>query len=88
LPQIAARGSAHFQIAKQIRSGRTLTLVNRLDSAGREEEIARMIAGVEVSPQVLASARELLEKRRQSEAKAKGESESGVTAKAKGKRGA
>ena len=35
-----------------------------------------MIAGAAVSPQVLASARELLATRRESEAKAKGESES------------
>jgi len=87
LPQIAARGSTHFQIAKQVRSGRTLTVVSKLDQAGREAEIARMIGGT-VSPQVLASAKELLETRKPSEAKAKGESESAAGAKAKGKRGA
>jgi DNA repair protein RecN (Recombination protein N) len=88
LPQIAARGTTHFQIAKQMRSGRTLTVVRKLDQAGREAEVARMIGGAAVSPQVLASAKELLETRRPSEAKAKGESESVAGAKAKGKRGA
>ena len=45
-----------------------------------------MIAGAEVSAQVLASARELLATRRDGETKAKGESESASAAKAKGRR--
>ncbi len=60
LPQIAARADAHFSISKSVRAGRTTTGVTRLDEPGREEEIARMIAGVAVSPKVLASAREML----------------------------
>jgi DNA repair protein RecN (Recombination protein N) len=84
LPQIAARADAHFQIAKQVRGGRTVTVLNRLDSAGREHELARMIAGARVSAQVLASAREMINERRpKGETLAKGESE---TAKAKGNR--
>ena len=79
LAQIAARGSAHFHIAKQLRTGRTTTTVTRLDDSGREAEIARMIAGASVSAQVLASAREMIADRR-------GESES--KAKAKGSRAA
>jgi hypothetical protein len=48
-----------------------------------------MIAGAKVTPQVLASARELLADRRNSEAKAKGETARGAkVAKAKGRRGA
>jgi DNA repair protein RecN (Recombination protein N) len=86
LPQIAARGTVHFQIAKQVKAGRTLTVVTRLDDSGREQEIARMIAGAQVSAQVLASAREMLDTRR-GEDKTKGESERSSTAKAKGKRG-
>ncbi|MFI5178286.1 MAG: DNA repair protein RecN, partial [Vicinamibacterales bacterium] len=85
LPQIAARADAHFQIAKHVRGGRTITSLAGLDEAGREEEIARMIAGAAVSPKVLASAREMRHTRR-SEAKAKGESE--TSTRAKGKRGA
>jgi DNA repair protein RecN (Recombination protein N) len=88
LPQIAARGDAHFQIAKQIRSGRTVTTVLKLDDRGREQEIARMIGGAQVSPQVLASAREMLEGRRRTplhEQRAKGESETRTRSKAKGR---
>ncbi len=89
LPQIAARADAHFSITKHVRGGRTTTALARLDDSGREEELARMIAGAAVSPKVLASAREMLATRRtmpQSEVKAKGESES--ASKAKGRRGA
>jgi len=85
LPQIAARAGTHFQIAKQVRGGRTLTTVSRLDDAGRELELGRMIAGAEVSAQVLASAREMLTLRK-SEYNTKGESETSGQAKAKGKR--
>jgi DNA repair protein RecN (Recombination protein N) len=87
LPQIAARGDAHFQIAKQIKAGRTVTVVTKLDLLGREQEVARMIAGAHVSAQVLASAKEMIASRQLSENTAKGESERPAAAKAKGKRG-
>jgi DNA repair protein RecN (Recombination protein N) len=69
LAAIAARADAHFHIAKQVRSGRTLTNVTRLDDAGRELEVARMIAGAGVTPQVRASARELLDTRKRTDTK-------------------
>jgi DNA repair protein RecN (Recombination protein N) len=69
LPQIAARDAAHFRIAKEVRGGRTLTELGRLDTAGREHEIARMIAGDLVSPDVLVSARALLHTRQEGEGK-------------------
>jgi len=83
LPQIAAREGAHFQIAKQVRGGRTSTVLSRLDRAGRELEIARMIAGADVTPRVLASAQELMASRGESEQNTKAK-ESGLKAKAKG----
>jgi DNA repair protein RecN (Recombination protein N) len=86
LPQVAARAGTHFHISKTVREGRTWSTLIRLDEAGREREIARMIAGADVSTQVLASARELLAGRGESEAVAKGESESAGRAKAKGRR--
>jgi len=88
LPQIAARGDNHLHIAKQVKGGRTVTTVTRLKGGEREAELARMIAGDHVSAQVLASARELLQSRSESEGRAKGESERSVGSKAKGKRGA
>jgi DNA repair protein RecN (Recombination protein N) len=87
LPQIAARAATHFRIAKQVHGDRTTASLVRLDAAGRELEVARMIAGAELTPQVLASARELLGTRSESESTAKGENP--PMAKAKGrKRGA
>jgi DNA repair protein RecN (Recombination protein N) len=85
LPQIAARPAAHFHIAKHVRGGRTTTAVTRLDSGGRELEIARMIAGESLSPKVLASARELLAMRAASEATAKAKVSPAGQAKAKGR---
>ena len=85
LPQIAAYGHHHFLISKHVKAQRTVTAVEQLDSSGREQEIARMIAGQTLSDGVLHSAREMLLERRQTkrEAAAKGESE---TRKAKGRK--
>ena len=69
LPQIAAYGSTHFRIVKNIRSGRTVTDVARVEGTEREEEVARMIGGNDLSVAVRASAREMIASR----AKAKGE---------------
>jgi DNA repair protein RecN (Recombination protein N) len=60
LPQIAAYGATHYRVAKSVKSGRTVTEVTRLAGHDREEELARMIAGADVSVTVRASAREML----------------------------
>lgn len=87
LPQIAARGDHHLRIAKQVKGGRTVTTVTALTGRDREVELGRMIAGDQVSEGVIASARELLQMRSESETKAKGESERSPHAKAKVRRG-
>jgi DNA repair protein RecN (Recombination protein N) len=78
LPQIAAHGDVHYTISKDVRGGRTVTRVARLDTAARETELARMIAGDAASSGMRASAAEMLAERRRAkgEDKAKGESES------------
>jgi DNA repair protein RecN (Recombination protein N) len=78
LPQIAAHGTTHFSISKAVKGGRTLTHVTRLDIVEREEELARMIGGSEITVAVRAGAREMLASRAaaKGEVKAKGESES------------
>jgi DNA repair protein RecN (Recombination protein N) len=63
LPQIAAYGGTHYRIEKGIRQGRTVTDVARVDGTAREQELARMIGGSDVSPAVIASAKEMLTKR-------------------------
>ena len=69
LPQIAAHATTHFSISKTVQKGRTLTRVDRLSAEARQEELARMIGGADVSAAVRASAREMLATRKQ----AKGE---------------
>jgi DNA repair protein RecN (Recombination protein N) len=63
LPQIAAYGTSHFRIAKSVKNDRTSTEVVRLSVREREDELARMIAGAEVSASVRASAREMLKRK-------------------------
>src|SRR5262249_30134126 len=63
LPQIAAYADSHFRVEKRVESGRTRTLVSRLDQAGRVDEIARMLGGDAITSGLRASAREMLEER-------------------------
>jgi DNA repair protein RecN (Recombination protein N) len=65
LPQIAAYADTHFQIEKQVSRGRTRTTVERLDEAGRIEELSRMLGGATITAGVRASAREMLAERAQ-----------------------
>jgi DNA repair protein RecN (Recombination protein N) len=76
LPQIASRAATHFQLEKSVRSRRTVTAVQRLDPAGRIEEISRMISGTAITDPVRASARLMLGIDAKGKQKAKGESES------------
>ena len=76
LPQIAACGRHHYRITKSVEAGRTLTGVERLDRAGREVELARMLGGAQVTEATRTSAREMLSHRQgESEHTTKGESE-------------
>lgn len=61
-PQVAARGRTHYMIAKSSEGTVTRTGVVLLDDAGRQEEIARMLSGAEVTPEARAQADRLLEK--------------------------
>ena len=59
-PQVAARGAAHFQVAKSVRAGRAETRVIPLPEGERREEIARMLAGEIVTDAARAAAESLL----------------------------
>ncbi len=61
-PQVAARGGQHYVIAKSSEGTVTRTSVHLLDAAGRQEEIARMLSGAEVTAEARAQADRLLER--------------------------
>ncbi len=60
LPQVAAQGHAHYRVSKAEASGVTQSAVQVLGASQREEELARMLGGVEVSSEARAAARQLL----------------------------
>ena len=60
LPQIAARGDAHYFVFKNSDSKKTVSSIRKLSEAERVEEIAKMIGGAMPSASTVASAKELL----------------------------
>jgi DNA repair protein RecN (Recombination protein N) len=59
-PQVAARADQHLLIAKNENGGRMATSVAHMDSAARQEEIARMLAGASITVEARAAAERLL----------------------------
>ncbi len=60
LPQIAARGAAHYKVFKEIADGRTATRMQRLSTGERINEIAQMLSGSSVSAAAIDNAKKLL----------------------------
>jgi DNA repair protein RecN (Recombination protein N) len=60
-PQVAAKGQAHYFIAKSSEGTVTRTGVTLLDANARRQEIARMLSGAEVTDEARAQAERLLE---------------------------
>ncbi len=60
LPQVASQAQAHYLVEKEIRQGRTVTQVRLLKPKEREEEVARMLAGVTVTESARAAAAEMI----------------------------
>lgn len=59
LPQLAAFGDQHFQVRKEVKSGRTITHLDELSGELRVAELAQMLG--ETSQGTLQSARDLLQ---------------------------
>lgn len=59
LAQIAAMADTHFIIEKQVDEKQSTTTIRPLDSEEMEEELARILSGVEVTDVVRESAREM-----------------------------
>lgn len=60
LPQIASRPGLHLKVSKRVEGGKTETLVQSLQGAEREREVASLMDGAELSATGLDHARELL----------------------------
>jgi DNA repair protein RecN (Recombination protein N) len=60
LPQIAAKGDAHFMVYKYEQNGNTYTSIRRLGEQERVEELAKMVGGENLTDSTLKTARELL----------------------------
>lgn len=61
LPQVAAKGNAHYLVSKTSREdGRIISSLRRIEGEERTNEIARLLSGSVISEAALANARELL----------------------------
>jgi DNA repair protein RecN (Recombination protein N) len=60
LPQIAAKGDAHYFVYKDNSAAKTVSSIKRLTETERVEEIAKMIGGSKPSKVALENAQELL----------------------------
>jgi DNA repair protein RecN (Recombination protein N) len=60
-PQVAAVGSQHWLVSKSGKDDAVVTRVDSLDRAARGEEIARMLAGAEITDEARAAAKRLLD---------------------------
>lgn len=60
LPQVAARGNHHLNVSKASENGETRTRVVPLSDIQRQEELARMLAGADITDEARAAAKKLL----------------------------
>jgi DNA repair protein RecN (Recombination protein N) len=59
-PQVAARGAYHWRVAKSLSARATVTCVEELDEDTRQEEIARMLSGRNITAEARAAAASLI----------------------------
>ena len=59
-PQVAARANQHWRVSKSGDATRISTTIETLTAEEREEEIARMLSGAEITPEARAAARTLI----------------------------
>ncbi|GBE48969.1 DNA repair protein RecN [bacterium BMS3Bbin12] len=64
LPQVASLAHHHLQVDKHTRRGTTRTRIRVLDPGERVGEVARMLGGLEITPQTLAHAEEMVQRGR------------------------
>ena len=59
LPQIAAMADCHYEIAKSVDKGKTVTRIHALDEEQMVEELARLLGGARITDAVRENAREM-----------------------------
>ncbi|MEO7068180.1 MAG: DNA repair protein RecN [Rhodanobacter sp.] len=62
LPQVAAQGHAHLLVSKHSDGVSTQTQIETLGLAGRRDELARMLGGVEITRETRAHAKQMLDR--------------------------
>ena len=60
LPQVAAKGNAHYLVSKEMKDGRALSTITRIQGRERVMEVARMLSGARLTDAAIANAEELL----------------------------
>ncbi|MBQ5582176.1 MAG: DNA repair protein RecN, partial [Bacteroidales bacterium] len=60
LPQVAAKGKAHYLVSKQGDATRPVTKISRIDGEDRINEIARLLSGATITPEAISNAKSLL----------------------------
>lgn len=60
LPQVAAFGNSHLKIVKSRKGGVNITKITALSDKERKEELARMLAGAEITEEARAAAGRLM----------------------------
>jgi DNA repair protein RecN (Recombination protein N) len=61
LPQVAAQGHHHLYVNKVRHGDNASTTITALDDKTRQDEIARMLGGIEITQQTRAHAREMID---------------------------
>jgi len=61
LPQMASKGTHHFQVYKEIKNNETFTRIKKIDQAERIKVIAKLLGGSTTGEKAIENARELLE---------------------------
>lgn len=62
LPQVAAQGHQHFHVSKALVNGATESRIQKLDAKQRQNELARMLGGTDMSKEAVAAAKQLLQR--------------------------
>lgn len=61
LPQIAAKGTSHYQVFKEVENGKSHSRIRKLSKEDRIIEIAKMMSGEKCSDTTLKAAQELID---------------------------